>query len=120
MRKRKNNGNAPNGRLLLSIITAVAFLSVAALGYLWQQTEIHALGRQMKKLEVTLDHLKRANERLNRAYAEMCTPGALDLRIRQMGLGLVAPHPSQIVRMSEPVEEHRKEWAARDLGERGN
>lgn len=109
MKKRKGNG--PNGRLLVWWITAIAVLSVASLGYLWQQTEIHALGREMKKLEVQLEDLRRTNERLSRRYAEMTTPGALDRRVRELGLGLAAPQPGQIVRMSEPSET-AKEWAA--------
>ena len=108
MKKRKGNG--PNGRLLVWWIGAVGVIATASLGYLWQQTEIHGLGREMKKLEVQLDDLRRTNERLSRRYAEMTTPRALDRRVRELGLGLAAPQPSQIVRMSEPSGT-AKEWA---------
>lgn len=108
MKKRKGNG--PNGKLLFWWIGALCVISISALGYLWQQTEIHGLGREMKQLELRLEDLRRTNERLSRRYAEMTTPGALDRQVRELGLGLVAPQPSQIVRMSEPSES-AKEWA---------
>lgn len=116
---RRKKGNTANGRSLLLCILVVAVVSVAALGYLWQQTEIHGLGREMKALELELEELRQTNERLSRSYAEMCTPRALEQRVRQMGLELTAPQPGQMIRMTEPLEE-AKAWAAGEPRDRSN
>ena len=119
MKKRRKQEKGSNGLPVIAVITAVAFVSVAALGYLWQQTEIHALGRQKKSLELEFEQLRASNERLNRVYAEMCTHGELVRRAREMGLGLAEPHPNQMIKMTEPSLE-AQEWAAREPRERTN
>ena len=116
---RKRNANRLNGKLLTIWILAIALLAGAGLGYVWQQREIHALGRQMKELEVELEELRAHNERLSRRHAEMLTRGALDRRVRELGLGLVEPNPNQMVRMTEPLQE-AKEWASRETHDRSN
>ena len=108
---KKKNRNAPNSRMVILGVGALVVLSIASLGYLWQQTEIHALGSEMKQLELQLEELHRTNERLSRRYAEMTTPGALDRRVREMRLGISAPQVNQMIRMVEPTNE-AKEWAA--------
>lgn len=116
---KKRNLNRMNGRLLTLWILGIALLAVAALGYIWQQREIHALGREMKKLEVELEDLRLHNERLSRRHAEMLTRGALERRVKELNLGLVEPSPSQMIRMTEPLDQ-AKEWAAREPRDRSN
>jgi hypothetical protein len=85
------------------IITGLSLFCLASLGFLWQKRQIHLLGREIRKLEIEYEAVRKRNEALRRTYAAMCSPGELDARARKMNLGLVVPQPEQIVRMVEPV-----------------
>src|SRR5688572_2485148 len=89
-----------------TVITAIVVctaISLAGIGYVWAKTEVWALGKKMKILEVRRDELKRVNEGLSRAYAGICTHERLAARVKELQLGLVAPAPGQMVRLPEPV-----------------
>lgn len=85
-----------------SVITSIVICAAACLagiGYVWVKTQVWGLGRDIKKLEVRLEELKRNNDVLQRNYAGMCSHERLRERVRELQLGLAAPLPSQIVRM---------------------
>src|SRR5688500_19968944 len=89
--------------VITSIIICAA-VCLAGVGYVWAKTQIWGLSRDMKKLELRLEELKRDNDVLQRTYAGMCAPSRLDARVRELNLGLAAPIPSQIIRLpSEAV-----------------
>ncbi|MGV3771704.1 MAG: hypothetical protein ACO1QB_02300 [Verrucomicrobiales bacterium] len=79
----------------------LSFACFAGLGYLWQVKQLHALGRQIKTSELKLEEVQNRKEGLQRGYAAMCSPRELEERIRFMKLGLVAPNPDTIVRLSD-------------------
>ena len=97
MRRNKSSALKP-GTVITSVVIC-ACICLAGIGYVWAKTQVWGLSREIKKLEVRLDELRRDNDIRQRNYAEMCAPAQLDLRVRKMNLGLAAPLPSQIVRM---------------------
>jgi cell division protein FtsB len=78
-------------------------LCLAGIGYIWAKAQVWALSKQIKTLELRRDELKRNNERLEQRYASMCTPAQLDAEVKRLKLGLIVPHPDQMVRLEEPV-----------------
>ena len=90
-------------KTVINSIVVCAAISLAGIGYVWAKTQVWALGKEMKTLELHRDELKRSNEALRRTYAGMCTHERLAARVKELQLGLVAPTPSQMVRLTEPL-----------------
>ena len=103
MRRNKTSALKPKTVITSVVICACACLS--GIGYVWAKTQVWGLSRDIKKLELRLEELRKNNHVLQRNYAEMCAPAQLDYRVRKLNLGLAAPLPSQIVRMpsQQPV-----------------
>ena len=74
----------------------------SGVGYVWQKNQIYDLGQQIRKREIRLDELEGQNEKLKKQLAAMRSPAFLEMRIRELNLGLVAPQPSQVLRLAEP------------------
>ena len=87
---------------IIKVIALCVFICLSGIGYVWAKTELYALNKQIKSLEVRLDELRRENSALQRSYAGLCTPAALKARVREMNLGLGAPRPDQFVHLAEP------------------
>jgi hypothetical protein len=109
---RRKSTALKSSTVIKGIIVCTA-ICLAGLGYVWAKTQVWGLSKEMKKLELHLDELKRQNDVLQRTYAAMCAPATLDARVRQLNLGLSAPLPSQIVRMpstaTTPIVENSPE-----------
>jgi hypothetical protein len=88
---------------VITSIVVCAAICLAGIGYVWAKTQVWSLSREMKKLEVRRDEMKRINEALQRTYAAMCTHERLDARVKELQLGLAAPTPDQMVRLPEPA-----------------
>jgi hypothetical protein len=88
--------------VIVSIVICGA-VCLAGIGYLWGKTEVWQLSREIKKLELRRDELKRNNNVLQREYAVMCAPAMLAARVRELNLGLASPSPDQILRLKEPA-----------------
>lgn len=101
MKGRKGSSVKP--QTVISMIVICTAVCLAGVGYLWGKTEVWRLSRDMKKLELRRDELKRQNDVLQREYAGMCTPVKLDAMVKALNLGLGAPLPDQIVRLREPT-----------------
>jgi hypothetical protein len=82
---------------------ACLFGVIAASGYLWQKSQIHALGQQIRGYETRLEDAKRRRMTLDRIYAEMCSPAGLEARVKRSKLEIGPPQLDQIVRLWEPV-----------------
>ena len=82
---------------------ACLFGVIAATGYLWQKSQIQALGQQIRGYETRLDDAKRRRMSLDRVYAEMCSPVGLEARVKRSKLEIGPPQLDQIVRLWEPV-----------------
>lgn len=77
----------------------------SGVGYVWQKSQIADLGKQINERESRLRDLGAQNEKLRRQLATMRSPRYLELRIKELNLGLVQPPPSHVWRLSEPVED---------------
>jgi hypothetical protein len=75
----------------------------AGVGYVWQKDQITRLGDEKKKRELRLIALDEQNENLRKQLAFMRRPQFLEMRIKELNLGLVQPLPSQIIRLPEPL-----------------
>lgn len=82
------------------------FLAGAGAGYLWNKSQIHALGDQMHAYEVRLETARRHRLLLERTYAAMCSPADLDARVKRMRIDIGPPQLDQIVKLDEtPLRE---------------
>ena len=77
------------------------FLGGTAMGYVWQKSQIHQIGTEVRKKEVRLELLKGDNERWQQVRAEMRSTQNLYDRVRKLGLGLTMPQPEQVLRLSD-------------------
>jgi hypothetical protein len=74
----------------------------SGVGYVWQKDQILQLGQQIRKRELHLAALADQSEKLRKQLGTMRSPGYLQTRIQELGLGLVPPQPAQVWRLSEP------------------
>jgi hypothetical protein len=105
MSRRKRTPLKPQ-TVIASIMLCTA-LCLAGIGYIWAKAQVWSLGKERKTLENRLDELKRKNDVLKQTYAAMCTQSRLDESVRRLKLGLAAPQPDQIVRITEPAPQPR-------------
>jgi len=76
-------------------------LGGTAMGYVWQKSQIHQLGTEVRKKEVRLELLKGDNGRWQQLRAEMRSTQKLYDRVRTLGLGLAMPQPEQVLRLPD-------------------
>src|SRR5438093_5402103 len=79
----------------------------SGVGYVWQKNQIYELGKQIKQRESRLAGLAYQNEKLRNQLATNRLPASLELRIKELNLGLVPPLASQVWRLPEPMRESR-------------
>lgn len=79
-----------------------ALIGGAGVGYVWQKEQINDLGKQILAREKRLIELREQGEKLRRQLATLRSPQFIELRIRELNLGLVQPGPGQVWRMVEP------------------
>jgi heme exporter protein D len=75
----------------------------SCVGYVWQKQQIYLLAEQMGKREARLKELRNQNDKLLKQLAELRSPEQLDLRVKELRLGLVPPQPTQIWYRPEPA-----------------
>jgi hypothetical protein len=102
-RNRRNESAAVRFGPLVKVFLLCAFIGGSGVGYVWQKNQIYELGRQIKQCELQLDELKRQNTHRANTLALLRSPAALDARVRELRLNLVAPGRHQIL--------HLPEWA---------
>lgn len=102
-KNRKNESSSVRFAPAVKAILLCFLLGGSGVGYVGQKNQIYALGEQIKQAEMKMEALKTRNEEWSRRVAELQTPREIETRIRQMNLGLVAPQPDQIVRLTEPM-----------------
>ncbi len=100
-RNRKNEAAGVRFRPAIIAVLFCLFIATAAIGFVWQQSQIGALAKEQKEREVKLAELRRQNDLRSRQLALMCSPPTIDARVRELQLGLVPMQPGQIVRMVE-------------------
>lgn len=98
------NKKSESGIRLAPTLTALALLTVfvtLGVGYDWFKNQISLLGDQVKKSEIRLAELERENRIRRDQLAALCSPVALDARVRQLNLGLGPPALAQVIRMTD-------------------
>jgi hypothetical protein len=88
-------GPAATALVLLTVFVALG------VGYDWFKNQISLLGDQVKKSELRLADLRRDNRVKREQLAMLCSPVALDARVRQLNLGLGPPALAQVIRMTD-------------------
>ena len=71
----------------------------SAVGYVWEKSQVHQLGNQIKARESRLVQVRQENQMLADELAKLTSPVTLEQRAR--GLGLVPAQPRQVVRLPE-------------------
>ena len=104
-KNRKNQSAAIRFGPALKAILLCLFIGGSGIGYVWQKSQIIELGRQIKARENRLNDLQVQNEKTRRQVAMLHSPQYIEMRIRELNLGLVQPQPGQIWRMVEPSAE---------------
>lgn len=77
------------------------FIAGSAIGFVGLKNQLQVLAGQYRDLEIQLVKLRRDNSMRARIVDSLQTPSELELRIKQMNLGMIAPQPEQIVRLME-------------------
>jgi len=104
-RNRKSHSAAIRFGPALKAFLLCLLIGGSGVGYVWQKDQIARLGQQIKGREARLAGLVEQNEKLRKQLSLMRSPRYLEMRNRDLNLGLVAPQPSQVWRMSEPTSE---------------
>jgi hypothetical protein len=94
----------------------------SGVGYVWQKSQINELGKQLIARERQLAKLDEDIEKLRKQLGTLRSPQYLEKRIKDLNLGLVAPQPSQIWRLNEPLpdapvppDNHERQYAAQTI-----
>ncbi len=104
-RNRKSQSAASRFGPALKAFLLCLLIGGSGVGYVWQKDQISQLGRQIKKRELRLADLVYQSERLRKQLGMMRSPRELERRIQDLGLGLVPPQQTQVLRLSEPAHE---------------
>ena len=86
---------------VLKVVLLCSLIGGAAVGYVWQKSEINRLGRQQVQREIKLKQLLVDNKRLGDQISILHSPVMLDQRARELQLGLGPTTPQQVVRLQE-------------------
>ena len=117
MRRRRVGALKP--KTVFTSIVVCSAICLAGIGYVWAKTQLWGLGKEIKRLEVRRDELKRGNEALQRTYAAMCTHERLAARVKELQLGLSAPTNSQMIRLTEPPPRSQQQLPPRYYAVKG-
>jgi hypothetical protein len=102
-KNRKNQSAAIRFGPAIKAFLLCAMIGGAGVGYVWQKGKITELGRQITGHEKRLADLQIQNEKLRKQLGLMRSPQFLEMRVKELNLGLVTPASSQFWRLSEPV-----------------
>ncbi len=97
-RNRRNSSGLNVGPILWAVALCALFAGLG-LGYVWYKSQIDILGRQIKEREVRLAELQRQNKMRRDQLATLCSPVALDAKVKKLNLGLGPPALSQVIRL---------------------
>ena len=102
----RNRKNLPAAIRFGPVVKALLLCLViggAAVGYVWQKTQIYELGKQIRSRETRLTEMQDTNKKLRDQLAMLRSPARLEQRARELNLGLGQPLPANIWRLTEPV-----------------
>jgi cell division protein FtsB len=117
-RNRKHQAAAVRFAPAVKALLLCAFIATAGIGYVWQKQQINDLGRQIVEREKRLVALREQNEKLRRQLATLRSPQFIEMRIKELNLGLTQPQPGQVWRLTEPTGDVPSAAMANDLSVR--
>ncbi len=100
-KNRKNQSAAVRFGPALKALLLCLFIGGSGVGYVWQKNQIHQLGVQIGAGEKRFEQVKRQREELERQLAYLRSHAMLEIRIRELNLGLAMPRPEQILVLPE-------------------
>jgi hypothetical protein len=106
-RKQHGQAGAWKAGPVICVVLFCGLFAAAGVGYLWQKDQIRVLGDEMKKREQRSSYLHAQNDKLRRQMDELRTPARLEMKARDLNLGLVPPQPTQVLSLHEPASEAR-------------
>ncbi len=86
---------------IVRAVVVCLFVGGSCGGYLWQKSQVHKLGHEIRGLEQDLEKLEKGNEVLRQRYSVLASHRELDKRVEQYGLDLRSPAPEQILRIRD-------------------
>jgi hypothetical protein len=92
-RNRKHQSAAVRFGPALKAFVLCLLIGGSGVGYVWQKDQISHLSRQQLQRELRLVELASQNEKLRKQLGTMRSPAFLEMRIRELNLGLVRPEP---------------------------
>jgi hypothetical protein len=111
-RNRKSQSAAIRFGPALKAFLLCLLIGGSGVGYVWQKDQIRRLGVQIKERETRLSQLEEDNEKRRKQLGSLRSPPFLEMRIKELNLGLVAPQPIQVWKLAEPSREPAKSAAA--------
>lgn len=115
-KNRKNQSAAIRFGPAIKAFLLCALIGGAGVGFVWQKGRIGELGRQISRHEKRVIELQGQNEKLKRQLALMRSPQFLEMRVKELNLGLAAPSSAQFWRLSEPVAARGEQQYAQQVG----
>ena len=114
---RKEKKAAPPTASIVFVGLLCFFVVAAGGGYLWNKSQIHTLGEQIRGYEMRLERAKGYRMTLERNYATNCSPIYLEMLVKRMRLDIGPPQPDQIVKLWENsgTEQDQKLLAGRTI-----
>jgi hypothetical protein len=103
-RNRKNDSALHLAPSVIAVVASCAIFVTLGVGYVWYKNQIDVLGRQIKERETRLAELQRQNRVRRDQLATLCSPVALDARVKKLNLPLGPPALSQIIRLVDTPE----------------
>ncbi len=101
MARNKRNASDFRPGPVLTALALCALFVMLGVGYVWYKNQIDLLGHQIKERETRLADLERQNKMRRDQLATLCSPVALEARVKALNLGLGPPDKSQVIWMVE-------------------
>jgi hypothetical protein len=100
-RNRKTQSVAVRTGLVVKALLICILIGASGVGYVSQKDQLNQLSRRKVDLEKRLEWLHARGAQAYGQWMQLRSPPALEARVKELGLGLVEPAPSQIVRLAD-------------------
>jgi hypothetical protein len=101
-KNRRNQSAAIRFGPALKALFLCLLIAGAAVGYVWQKSQIYQLGQQIRQREIRLARLQNDDRKLGDQLSILRSPTMLNRRVHELNLGLLPAQPMQVLRLAEP------------------
>ena len=98
-RNRRSNESAIRLGAVLKVVLACALIVGSSSGYVWQKKQIFELTKSLSEKEKKLQRHREYNKMMAEHLDTLSTPSSIESQIKRLGLSLVRPAESQVVRL---------------------